>query len=147
MFFGDIYRNLRSLFDTSAKAFNVTRTEWHILGKLYCRGPKLTQLELNNFLCLDEGQLTRALNSLEEKGYIRKTMDPHDKRIRHIELIDMRAKHICVMNQTNNEIEDTILSSLTEREQKTLFTLLERIKKITGELQIHPGEKKNARKS
>lgn len=72
---GDIYRNWREVIDSIAKSYNLTRTEWHILGKLECRGPKLSQLELSELIGIDNAQLTRALNTLEDKNYISRKID------------------------------------------------------------------------
>ena len=72
---GDIYRNWRESLDSIAKLYNLTRTEWHILSKLECRGPRLPQQKLSELIGIDNAQLTRALNTLEDKKYISRIID------------------------------------------------------------------------
>ena len=95
---------------------------------------------------MDTAQLTRALNNLEQKGYIRKSIDPNDKRIRHIVLTDPNAPHIQKMNEINNRINDAILVALSEREQKALLKLLHRARQVTSELTVDI-EEEDARKN
>ncbi len=45
-----------------------------------CREPGRSQEELAKELCLNKSTVARALNSLEEKGYITRTPLPQDKR-------------------------------------------------------------------
>ena len=45
-----------------------------------CREPGRSQEELAQELCLNKSTVARALNSLEEKGYITRTSLPTDKR-------------------------------------------------------------------
>ena len=45
-----------------------------------CRNEGRSQEELAKELCLNKSTVARALNSLEEKGYIKRTPLPQDKR-------------------------------------------------------------------
>jgi len=128
---GDIFRYYRSEMDESAHDFGLTRCEWQVLGKLKCHGPVMTQSELNYYLGVDNAQLTRVLNELEKKGYIAKTMDAKDKRVRNLELLNPNADYLKVMNERFNKINKTILSSLTQEEQNQLIKLLKIIRDVT----------------
>jgi len=132
--FSDIYRNWRTAIDSQAKFFNLSLIEWHILGKLSCRGPKLSQLALSAFMGIDSAQLTRALSKLEEKGYIKKSLDQNDKRIRNIELVSPKADYIKALVGVNHRINETILSSLSEREHQLFVKLLKRVELLTDNL-------------
>lgn len=45
-----------------------------------CRHPGMTQEELARELNVNKSSVTRQLCALEEKGYVRREGDPHDKR-------------------------------------------------------------------
>ncbi|MBR3763927.1 MAG: winged helix-turn-helix transcriptional regulator [Clostridia bacterium] len=45
-----------------------------------CRQPGMTQEELAKELSVNKSSVTRQLAVLEEKGYVRREADPHDKR-------------------------------------------------------------------
>ena len=133
---GDIYRNWRETIDAVAKIHNMTKTEWHILGKLECRGPELLQHELSELIGIDNAQLSRALNGLEDKKYISRRVDKKNRRIRHIRLVNPNADYIKKMIKVNTEINDVILSNLTSSQQEQLIKLLSKVSKITKDIKI-----------
>ena len=83
---GDLFRNIRKILDMAVSDFNLTRLEWLILGQLYYREDGMSQLRLLKLVEVDPAQLTRALDKLEKQGFLHKTIDKQDKRIRRIYL-------------------------------------------------------------
>ena len=126
---GDVYRQWRAAIDTKLLEINtkLTRTEWHIIGKLQCRGPKMSQQQLADYLSMDAAQLTRVLRQLEDKGIIRKTLDEQDRRIRQLELVEPDAEYIKQMIQINKNIGDKMMSTFTKQEVTQLTTLLKKM--------------------
>ncbi len=106
------------------------------LGKLECRGPELLQHELSELIGIDNAQLTRALNWLEDKKYILRRVDKKNRRIRHIRLVNPNADYIKKMIKVNTEINDVILSNLTSSQQEQLIKLLSKVSKITKDIKI-----------
>lgn len=131
---GDIYRHWRMAIDAQCKDQKLTRTEWHILGKLDCRGPSLTQLALCHYMGMDAAQLARALNSLEKKGYIKRAIDQKDRRLRHITLSAASKPFIQRINKINDHINRVILDAMTPAAQKKLQQSLAQMREITHTL-------------
>ncbi len=128
-YISDLYRYWRAALDAQLAAIEpgFTRTQWHILGKLLCKGPRITQLQLGDYLFMDAGQLTRVLRQMEDKGVLTKSMDKQDRRIRHLELTDAKAPYVQELASCSANINAAICSVLNKQEQQQLLGLLERV--------------------
>ena len=105
----DIYRHWREAIDSIAKSFDFTRTQWQIIGKLCCRGPRLSQAELCELSGMSRAQLTRTLNVLEDKGVIARHLDPTNRRINYVELKEPDADYIQQIQGINGRINQLLL--------------------------------------
>ncbi len=106
--------------------------EWHVLSKLECRGPTLLQQTLSEWVGIDNAQLTRVLNKLEEKKMIKRTIDPSNRRIRHVSLTDPNADYLRAMVSCNRDIHDAIMAALSATEQRQLLDLLKKVGQVTS---------------
>ena len=125
----DIYRQWRTALDNTMpqNGLKLTRMQWQLIGKLRCRGPILSQQALACHMVIDQAQLTRLLRPLEDKGIIRKTTDAHDRRIKHIELLNPEDEAIESMMHCARSLGQKALQSLSETEQTALLSALETI--------------------
>jgi MarR family 2-MHQ and catechol resistance regulon transcriptional repressor len=64
--------------------YNVSVTQCYALSTIVARGP-LTQNELAADLYLDKSTASRVIGELERKGYVRRSTDPNDGRVRNLE--------------------------------------------------------------
>lgn len=94
------------------------------------KNPGVTQDELSKRLVINKSNVTRSIQFLEEKGYVRRTNDPLDKRINHIyltkegeELVPVIRNKIYVFNKEVGEVLDEdeiiILNNLLEKVVKS----------------------------
>ncbi len=131
---GGIYRDWHFLNAKESKKLKLTRTEQDIILCLITKGNRLTQRFLSEFYRLDCAQLTRALNSLESKGYIRRIIDSDDKRNRLVELINPEADYAKAIIEINDNIYGSILAVLSDDEQTQLEEMLERICEVVANI-------------
>lgn len=87
-----LHRHSQVYFNCSLKEFGITSAEYSFLLYLY-RNDGATQDELSSYLYIDKAATARAIQSLEQKGYITKAKDPHDKRCNRIFLTDKAKTH------------------------------------------------------
>lgn len=127
----DIYRHWREAIDSIAKSFDFTRTQWQIIGKLCCRGPRLSQAELCELSGMSRAQLTRTLNVLEDKGVIARRLDPTNRRINYVELKEPNADYIQQIQEINGRINQLILDELPLAAQQQLVSSLAKVSTIT----------------
>lgn len=130
-YISDLYRYWRNSLDKELTKSEptLTRTQWHVLGKFLCKGYKITQQKLAEYLSMDGGQLTRVLRQMEALNLITKTMDDTDRRIRYLELKDKDNLYIKKLMECNKKINSDVCSTLNDKEQDLLLSLLEKISK------------------
>lgn len=71
-------RNLAAVY---GRAFGLTREEWRLLF-LLADAQSVTSLELSRRTTLDKVQVSRAAKRLEAKGYINRSTEEKDRRLR-----------------------------------------------------------------
>ena len=80
----------------------------------------ISQESLTRALNCDRATGTRALNKLEEKGYVRRDTDPQDKRAYCVFLTE-KSRHLePVIRKMSTQINDVIFKGFTD-EEKALF--------------------------
>ena len=83
--------------------------------------------ELTKRVARDKSQMTRMIRSLETKGLVHREMSPDDGRVSLIFLTSKGSEVVGELKQTVAEVIGEILGPISEREQKTLQSLLARV--------------------
>ena len=83
----DVARLMRVAFDRRGRELGLTRSQWWVLTALYAK-EAVTQSELAAFMDLEKATLGRLLDRLEEKEWIERRPDRHDRRIKRVYLTD-----------------------------------------------------------
>ncbi len=68
-----------------SKGFDLKIEHISILARLW-EEDNLTQQELGERICQDKTNITRAIDLLEEKGYVKRLPSENDRRNKHIQL-------------------------------------------------------------
>lgn len=84
---------------------------------------------------LESRSLTRILKSMEQKGLIRKSPDPVDKRSVRIFLTSLGKEKKSVAVQTVKYFNEQVRNVLSEQEIKSFFTLFEKINRVIQNIQ------------
>lgn len=104
--------------DLASQGADLKFTQFHVLKRLAASGP-MTATELARAVDLDGGAMTRQLDQLESKGYLRRQPHQQDRRALRIELTEAGEalwKHLYESNAATLERAQRSLSA-TEREQ------------------------------
>lgn len=83
----DVARLMRVAFDRRGRELGLTRSQWWVLTSLYAK-EGVTQSELAAFMDLEKATLGRLLDRLEDKGWVERRPDRHDRRIKRVYLTD-----------------------------------------------------------
>ena len=105
------------------KGFDFTAEQWGVLFRLYGR-EGIHQSELGDRTGKDRHNITRILNLLEKKGYIRRVPDEHDRR-----------RYNIFLTEKSREIEERLTSTAFDFLEKA-FTGLTR-KEIMEMQKVH----------
>lgn len=137
-----LYRQFQIYFNQHLKAEDVSSSEYIFLMTLY-REDGLSQDTLSSRLSVDKAATARAVKALEEKQYVIRKKDPHDKRINRVYIteqgIALQAKIFPVLNSWNALITD----NMPIEEIKHLSDTLENITMKVLEINFNNKEKHN----
>lgn len=97
-----------------------------------CDTPGITQDRLHKILYVHPSNVSRALESLERKGYIRREIHEKDKRKSRIYPTEKAFKMFHVLRSLENKWLDIITSGFSDSEKEMLEDLL--LKGVTSAL-------------
>lgn len=83
-----------------------------------------SQVALAERLGLDRTTVTYLLDGLEGESLVRRTPDPADRRVRHVNLTDQGQRRLGATARAVQEVEDRVLSRLAPAEAGDLRLLL-----------------------
>ena len=87
----------------------------------------ISMTDLANLLGIDNSTLTRNLNKLEKKGYVKRTKDCYDRRIYKISLSKKGSVKKNIIENKLNEVSIKILSVLNYKDKHDVFQSLEKL--------------------
>ena len=123
----DVARLLRVAYDRRMKPLGLTRSQWWVINHLFFH-PGISQTNLAKLLDVGRATLGRLLDRLEAKKWIYRQPDDKDSRIKRVYLSDTVRPTLQTMRHEAKRTVDGALSSLSEKEQSQLFSMLYRMK-------------------
>ena len=112
--------------ELAAKGLELRYTQFLILKRLSALGP-MTAGELARAVELDGGAMTRQLDHLERKGYLRRRPHEQDRRALRIELTDDGRALTQELMNCNDRVLKAAQRSLNKTEQQQLRDYLARV--------------------
>jgi len=108
-------------------AHGVNGGEFDVLASLRRAGRpyKLTPTELSNALMVTSGGMTKRLNALERRGWIRRDRDPNDARSTAVSLTREGKRLVETILPEHVENEERLLGDLSAEERAELAGLLD----------------------
>ena len=105
----------------------ITVEQW-ILLKIISESEDLTQKELANKSSRDPGSITRTLDLLEKKGFIKRVKVPNNRRSYHILLTDGGAKFIKMHFGSVRAQRAKSVEGFSQEELKSFSNMLRRVR-------------------
>ncbi len=105
----------------------------HVLFHSICRAPGRTQEELARDIRLNKSTLSRALASLEEKGFIERKEDPEDKRALLIYPTEKMLSLHPVVREISAEWNALISRGISDEEMAVFSSVIEKMEKNARE--------------
>jgi DNA-binding MarR family transcriptional regulator len=112
--------------EIAEKGLDLRFTQFLILKRLAMLGP-MSATELARSVDLDGGAMTRQLDQLERKGYLRRRPHEQDRRALRIELTDTGDALWQQLTGCNERVLAAAQRSLDETEREQLLGYLERV--------------------
>jgi DNA-binding MarR family transcriptional regulator len=112
--------------DPDLAALEVTAAQFVILANLCMDGVKSAS-DLCKCLSYDAGAMTRMLDRLEEKGLIRRSRCPEDRRLVILELTERGSTALPRLRQVAVKVLNRFLQGFTKAEARQLESFLTRM--------------------
>jgi DNA-binding MarR family transcriptional regulator len=113
--------------------FGLSPSSALVLGILADSEAALPPNEIADRLILSRASVTSLLDSLERRGYVRRTPHPTDRRMLLIELTDAGRRIAREFRLVVHRHQKEWMSTLTEREQDQLVRILHRLQAALAE--------------
>lgn len=123
-----LHREGVSTLCNAYKLYNIGAGQYQFLVYLFMKDG-ITHEELTHKIGVDKATTTRALNKLEEQGYITRKCATQDKRKYYIYLTEYALSHKKAILQIAKDWESQLVQELSEQELEQLYELLRKMTK------------------
>jgi DNA-binding MarR family transcriptional regulator len=127
---GMIARALDSISNIEFKEFDLTKGQYLYLVRI-CENPGIIQEKLAEMIKVDRTTASRAIRKLEINGFIEKTDDEHNKKIKKLFPTEKGENVYPYIKRENDYSNLVALEGFSESEVETLSHLLQRVRKNT----------------
>lgn len=115
-------------FSRRLKKYDVTRSQWMIMAAIFGNDAE-TAADIAKIWKLDATAVTRLVDRLEAKGFVKRIHDAADRRINRLELTEQGHQLSPILKDEADANHDYVFGALTETEEKQLRKLLLKILK------------------
>ncbi len=116
------------------KRFELSVSEWRTMTVLYHFEP-LSAKGIVEFSSIDKVNVSRSLSSLKKRNLLKRFIDPTDRRRALVSLTKKGKQVMGELVPLVLEIEQQLLSGLTESELTAIKVLMKRIRKNAQSIQ------------
>ncbi len=125
--FNRFYTNVIGLLDQHFLESPFSLTEGRVLYEI-CNTEVCSAKKIRANIVIDEGYLSRILDSFAKRGLIRRTPAPTDGRLRIIVLTERGDREFASLNESSNRLISQLIERLTEEEREDLLSKMEGIR-------------------
>ena len=118
-------------FDRALEPFGITNPQWALLMVLY-RCEAETPAELARILGVDGSAVTRLLDRVEAKGFVRRALNDSDRRSLRVELTDEGRELMPRTLEIAREFGERYAGSLTDDERDAFIRIARKVIESLG---------------
>ncbi|WP_022794871.1 MarR family winged helix-turn-helix transcriptional regulator [Marinococcus halotolerans] len=124
---GMIARALDSISNIEFKEYDLTKGQYAYLVRI-CEHPGIIQEKVAGMLKVDRTTAARAIKNLETNGFIEKTADIHNKKIKKLFPTEKGKNIYPFITRENNYSNGVALEGFSDKEAETMLYLLQRVR-------------------
>lgn len=125
-YFNLIFLHLKRSMEEKLKPYDLTHLQFSILMNIH-KNNLSTQKEILQYTHGDEAGITRLIDRLESKGYLKRVQSETDKRKKKIILTETGVKLIDEATQCAIDYNNELAKNLEPNESKELLRLLKKV--------------------
>ena len=119
---------MREAFEAAMADAGGSLATWIVLSAVNSEVGFINQSVLASRVRLEGATITHHVDRLEELGLVKRRPDPHDRRVRHVELTPAGKKLHAKLMTAAKEFEARALDGLTAKDCAQLRTALDRVR-------------------
>ena len=116
----------KSRFSERIKRFGISPEQWSLIFRVVERAG-LTQKELSDSTYKDQANITRSIERLEKKGFVRKVQGERDRRAFHLYPTEKALSLVEAIVPISTTFNRHLTQGFTEQEREMLLQLLHKI--------------------
>ena len=120
-------RAARQIVNESLRPLNLSSAEGNILLHLLTQGQEMRQERLVEQLDVSKPAISRALSSLEAKGFVSRHQDPDDRRAYRVRLTDTARQIGPAVEQAYNQLYALAMQGISPEELEEFLRLFGRV--------------------
>ncbi len=123
----NIIRTSRKMVNEKLRSLDLSSSEGNILLHLFTQDHEVRQEDIVEDLDISKPAVSRALKSLEKKGYVRRNKDSRDRRASRILLTDKSREIRPKVEQVYNEVYSIAAQGVSGEEIAFFINLFSRV--------------------
>lgn len=123
----NMIRSARRIINENLRPLNLSSAEGNILLHLLTQDHDIGQEQLVEQLDISKPAVSRALDSLEGKGYVTRQRDPDDKRAHRVRLTDKAREIGPAVEQVYNHVYMLAMEGISQEEFEYFVNLFGRM--------------------
>ena len=127
--FNRFYTNIIGLMEQHFLDSPFSLTEGRVLYEI-CNTEECSAKKIRENILIDEGYLSRILDSFVKRGLIVKTPSPTDRRLRIIAPTEQGKSAFGILNDNSNQLISSMIEKLSEEEREDLLSKMEGIRAL-----------------
>lgn len=127
-----LYRHRRKFMTERLRAFGLYGA-MYMMVLFVARHPGTTQDSIASHMCVDKSNVARRVKQLEDLGFLRREVDPADRRQNNLFLTEKGETLLPVIRQNLSEWGHSITKDLTAEEREALHDLLGKVMQSAGQ--------------
>lgn len=127
--FNRFYTNVIGLLDHHFLDSRFSLTEGRVLYEI-CNTDECSAKKIRESIVIDEGYLSRILDSFSKRGLIKKTPSSKDGRLRVIVPTEEGKREFANLNENSNILISQLVEKLSEEERAELLNNMEGIRTL-----------------
>jgi MarR family transcriptional regulator for hemolysin len=136
-----VIRTARQMVNRRLQPLGLSSAEGNILFHLLTQARAMSQEEIVAQLDISKPAVSRALDTLEAKGYVSRARDSVDRRVNRVTLTDRAHSAAASIEQVYAEVIGTAASAVTPAEAAEFIDVFRRVSAVlTAATQDRQGE-------
>lgn len=116
-----------SRLDDLASSHGLTSAEMNVLWYMHSGGCD-TARDISEGRCMSKASVSKAVDSLRQKGYLKEKVDKNDRRIVHLTRTQEAEKLVSSVCAQQEKVMDELLAGVSEEEMQQLEIVIRKLK-------------------